>query len=76
MQSYDTAYALAKEMRESELYKSYCAAKEKAFETELNRGLYKQFLQVSREIQAAQFANQPISEEVQQKFNQLMGILA
>ncbi len=76
MNSYDTAYQLAREMRESEIYQSYCAAKEKAFEKELNRDLYKQYIQIAREIQAAQFANQSIPEDVQTRFNQLMGILA
>jgi cell fate (sporulation/competence/biofilm development) regulator YlbF (YheA/YmcA/DUF963 family) len=76
MNSYDTAYALAREMRESEVYQSYVAAKEKAFEKELNRDLYKQFVQVSREVQAAQFAGQPVSEELQTRFGQLMGVLS
>ena len=48
MNNYDTAYELARQMRESEIYKSYCAAKERAFEKELNRDLYKQYIVIAR----------------------------
>jgi cell fate (sporulation/competence/biofilm development) regulator YlbF (YheA/YmcA/DUF963 family) len=76
MNNYDTAYQLSREMRESDEYRAYCAAKENAFEKQLNRDLYRQFIQISREIQAAQFANQSIPEETQAKFNQLIGFLS
>lgn len=76
MKNYDTAYALAREMRESELYQSYLAAKEKAFEKQINRDLYKQFMQISNEIQEAQFTGKQISEQTQEKFKQLMGVLS
>ena len=76
MQNYDKAYELAREMHESDLYKNYCAAKEKAFANELNRDLYKKFVSISRAVNAAQLAGQQPSEELQQQFNQLMSVLA
>jgi cell fate (sporulation/competence/biofilm development) regulator YlbF (YheA/YmcA/DUF963 family) len=76
MNSYDTAHSLAREMRASEVYKIYCEAREKAFEKELNRDLYKQYFQVSREVHAAQMANTPISEEQQTRFKQLFNLLS
>lgn len=76
MQNYDKAHELAREMRDSELYKNYCAAKEKAFENELNRDLYKKFAEMSRAVNAAQLAGQQPGEELQQQFNQMMSLLS
>ncbi len=76
MKNYDTAYALAREIRESELYQQFLAAKEKAFEKEMNRDLYKQFMQISTEIQQLYFAGQQASEEQQTKYKQLLDVLS
>ena len=76
MNSYDTACALAKEIRDSALYKDYLSAKEKAFGEEMNRNLYKQFVEISRQIQAQQFAGQAPTDQQKEQFNRLMGVLS
>ena len=76
MQNYDKAYELARLIKDSDEYKQYCAAKEKAFEQEMNRDLYKQYRALSMTVNAAIMAGQEIDEESKQKFQQLTGLLA
>ncbi len=76
MKSYDTAYALAREIRDSEIYREYMTAKDKAFANEMNRNLYKRFIQISTEIQEAQFSGKQVSEEQQMELKQLLGVLS
>ena len=76
MQNYDKAYELAKQMKQSEEYQAYCEAKEKAFAEQLNKDLYKKFLEISRAANAAHMAGQEPSAELVEQCNKLMSVLS
>ncbi len=76
MQNYDKAYELAKEIKESEVYQSYLKAKEEAFSNELNKNLYDKDTELTRQVMGAQMAGQPVTDEMQQQYQQLMGVLS
>ena len=76
MQNYDKAYELAKEIKESEVYQSYLKAKEEAFSNELNKNLYDKYTELTRQVMGAQMAGQPVTDEMQQQYQQLMGVLS
>lgn len=73
---YDAAHALANEMRASEEYTNYCAAKEKAFEDDMSKDLYNQFKKLSMTVNAAVMAGQQLDEETQQKYQQMLSLLS
>ena len=76
MQNYDKAYELAKEIKESEVYQSYLKAKEEAFSNDLNKNLYDKYTELTRQVMGAQMAGQPVTDEMQQQYQQLMGVLS
>ena len=76
MQNYDKAYALAEEMRESEAYREYSESKQTAFETDMNRELYRKYRGLSRAIQAAQIAGQEPGEELTKEFQALWNMIS
>ena len=75
MQNYDKAYELAKEIKESEVYQSYLKAKEEAFSNDLNKNLYDKYTELTRQVMGAQMAGQPVTDEMQQQYQQLKPLI-
>ena len=76
MQNYDKAYELAREIQTSEIYQSYLKAKETAFGNDLNKNLYEKYTELTRQVMGAQMAGQSVTDEMQQQYQQLMGVLS
>ena len=71
---YDTANELARQISESEEYKTYCAAKEKALQNETTKNLVKEYRKLQYKAQAAMVAGETdnASMERLQKLGELL----
>lgn len=77
MQNYDKAYELAREITESEIYQSYEKAKEEAFSNnDINKSLYEKYTELTRQVMGAQMSGTPVTDEMQQEYQKLMGVLS
>ncbi|MBQ9988695.1 MAG: YlbF family regulator [Clostridia bacterium] len=76
MQNYDKAYELARQMRSSETYQAYLKARDAAFENQMNKEIYKKYVEISRTVTALQMSGQQVDEKLQAEFNQLVGVLS
>lgn len=76
MQTYDTAYRLAVEMKNSEVNQAYMAAKEKAFAEPLNKELYQKYRELTMQMNAAMMAGQEPTEEQKDSYQKLMAVLS
>lgn len=75
MNVYDQAHGLAKAIRESEEYKQYQAAKERAEANPELNNMLKDFQQKQFELQAKQLAGEPMDEAMMQSIQSLYGIV-
>ncbi len=76
MQNYDKAYDLAKEIKNSEIYASYLKAKEQAFTNPLNKEVYGKYQEMAHNVMGLQMSGQALPEELQQQYQQMMGVLS
>lgn len=73
--NYDTAYDLAKAMRNSEEYKALMAAQEKVQQDEETAKLVRQFMAQQMQWEYAKLAQAPEQEELFKKQEELMPLL-
>lgn len=71
---YDTARRLAQEMKDSEEYRTYAAAKERALENETTKQLVKEYHKLQMQAQAAQLSGESNDETLKklQKIGELL----
>lgn len=73
--TYDTAYALARELKESDDYKNYAAAKEAVFSNESNAAVMKEYKRLTMEGQAYILAKKEMPSELMEKLQKLQAVL-
>ncbi len=71
---YDQARALADSLKRSEEYTAYKALKDRLFESEANKALYKEYKQLQFKAQAAIMTGQA-DEELQQQAQRITDIM-
>ena len=72
---YDNVYALANEIKDSEEYQQYAAAKKAAFENETNAALIKEYQKMTVEVQMYATAGPQAPEETTERLKQLIQLL-
>lgn len=72
---YDNVYALANEIKASEEFKQYEAAKKAAFEDETNTALIKEYQKMTVEVQMYAAAGQQAPTETTERLKQLIQLL-
>lgn len=73
---YDKAYALAEDLKKSEEYTTYKAAKDIAMENDTNRALLTEFKRLQLEAQAFMVAGKKPDETLVLKLNKLSEVLS
>lgn len=76
MKSYDNVYKLADEIKNSETFAQYKEARDKAFESELNKDLYKKYKEIELKVNAYLMANKEPDEELKKEYQQITSVLS